>query len=370
MSETKSVVLSELIKKSNQINDVLDVVSEAEKKATYTRKSTTTINEGEVAYSEFPTYVKDTYGYQLLGWKWDGSLPDFGIKVFDVNSWPEIVQKFIPKYNPKQPHYFPDEFYDVVWGITRGYNVACRGKPGSGKTTGIKNFCALTGIPYARVNCSEGTTEDKFFGKNALQDGDTVPIYSPASLLAKHGGIMALEEWEMALQGVLVALLPAMEHPRYFDLSELLIGSEEQFIECNENFSMVMCSNTGGLGDMYGDYGGVNAQNKAVLDRIDIMKEFEYLPFNQEFTLLRHSYPDIDDKQLELIIRFGSALRNAFQKRDVSLPWSVRGLKTLCNGFLHYGDIKRTFKRLLSDKYSNENESIAVQTILDEILGT
>lgn len=91
-----------------------------------------------------------------------------------------------------------------------------------------------------------------------------------------------------------------------------------------------------------------------------------YLPAQQEVKLLSTMFPDVQDAAIERVVQFSSHLRVGFEKRSLSLPWSLRGMKSWIKGFRHYGHLGKAFETLLLPKWEKEDEQDAIRVLWQE----
>lgn len=93
-------------------------------------------------------------------------------------------------------------------------NVTFVGKPGTGKSHNVHAAAAACGLPIYVVNCSQNTDEDRFEGMTKIVDGKPMAIPTEAVKCFKEGGILLLEEVNLAQSAVIMgALGQAVEYP-------------------------------------------------------------------------------------------------------------------------------------------------------------
>ena len=104
---------------------------------------------------------------------------------------------------------------DRVKAIGKDYiNVTFTGKPGTGKTQLAYALGAATGMPVYTVSNSHNTDEDEYQGMTKMVDGKPTSVPTDALRCFEHGGILILEEVNLAAAAVVMgALGQAVEFP-------------------------------------------------------------------------------------------------------------------------------------------------------------
>lgn len=93
-------------------------------------------------------------------------------------------------------------------------NVIMLGKPGTGKTTTAEALSAATGLPIYTVKASKNTEEDTFEGMTKVVAGGFNFQATPFLEAFQNGGIIVIEEFNLADPGVMQgALGQAIEYP-------------------------------------------------------------------------------------------------------------------------------------------------------------
>lgn len=156
--------------------------------------------------------------------------------VIDPSYWDMDRRAFIPKLEKLNGFVPNDRFFTMVKMISNAFgkvmkrldeglygvdaigndylNFQMVGRPGTGKSTIADALGATFGLPVRVVANSKHTEEDVFTGMTKVQEGGFSFVETPFLDAFKNGGIILLEEYNLADPGVLMgALGQAIEKP-------------------------------------------------------------------------------------------------------------------------------------------------------------
>lgn len=141
-------------------------------------------------------------------------------------------------------------------------NLAWFGKPGSGKSFLADALGATLGLPVYHVGCSANTEESDFGKKPIVGKGGLETAPTPFWKAYKYGGIVVLEEPNLAKPGVMMgALSQALEKP--YILSE----DGAHYVQRHPLCVIIAAFNPG--------QAGTTAQNCAFYNRFNFWEEIE-----------------------------------------------------------------------------------------------
>lgn len=165
------------------------------------------------------------------------------------------------------------------------------GPTGCGKSSFIKQGYARLGTPLYRLTINEDTELAEIFGHYVLgENGQTIFRYGPASLAAKHGFPLLLDEIGRGNPAVMVGLNGLFEGGAF-----TITGNGETVIP-HPDFRVILTDNTNLAGDTSGNYITAMIQDKSILDRIGMTIEVGY-PEEEEKALLTEKFASLIDDQ-------------------------------------------------------------------------
>ena len=170
-----------------------------------------------------------------------------------------------------------------------GENLWFGGDKGTGKSETARQFAAMTGRAYTRINFHKYTTADDYAGAIGLENGATV--FKRGDFLTAFtcpSTVILLDEVSNADQGELATLNGFLE-PN----SAVSYGGSVQ--RRAPGVLVFAADNTLGNGDSSGRYAGTRTMNSALVDRFARIIKFTYLSKADEVnSLMRHTGCSID----------------------------------------------------------------------------
>lgn len=166
------------------------------------------------------------------------------------------------------------------------------GPTGCGKSSFIKQAYARLGTPLYRMTINNDTELAEIFGHYVLgENGQTIFRYGPASLAAKHGVPLLLDEIGRGNPAVMVGLNGLFEGGAF-----TITGNGETVVP-HKDFRIILTDNTNLAGDESGNYSTAMIQDKSILDRIGMTIEVGY-PVEEEKALLTEKLATLADDKL------------------------------------------------------------------------
>ena len=214
------------------------------------------------------------------------------------------------------------------------YPVFVTGLSGNGKTTMIEQVAAKLKRELFRVNITIETDEDDLLGGFRLIDGNTVWQDGPVVQAMKSGGILLLDECDLASTKAM-CLQPVLEGKGVF------LKKINQWVTPAPGFTVFATANTKGKGDEDGRFVGTNVLNEAFLDRFSATLEQEYPSRAQEMKMLKKRLDahGIDDAEfVENLCKWAEIVRKSYYEDAVDEIITTRRLINVCESFAIFGD--------------------------------
>lgn len=241
---------------------------------------------------------------------------------------PEKISTYVPWGN----------FKDVAQIVKAKIFYPCfiTGLSGNGKTTMVEQVCAKAKRDCYRVNITRQTDEDDLLGGFRLLNGNTVWQDGPVVSAMKSGGVLLLDEVDLASHNVM-CLQPVLEGKGVF------LKKIGEWVTPAPGFTVFATANTKGKGSDDGRFIGTGVMNEAFLDRFPVTLEQEYAPQNTEEKILRKAMEsvDIDDNDFaKHLTKWAGIIRKSFYEGGVDEIISTRRLVDIVKALAIFGGDK------------------------------
>ena len=211
----------------------------------------------------------------------------FGVHVVDAKGVPLNVDIWNDPSAPAiDPHFIwtADILQHLILSQDTGENVWFGGPKGTGKSETARQFAAVTGRAFKRINFHKYTSAEDYIGAVGLENGQTVFKRGDfLSAFTHPSTVILLDEVTNADPGELAPLNGFLE-PN----SAVSFGGSVQTRA--PGVLVFAADNTLGNGDDSGRYAGTRQMNSALVDRFARVVQFDYLPLQSEVeALVRHT---------------------------------------------------------------------------------
>ena len=268
-----------------------------------------------------------------------------------VSNVPEKDSLFIPQGQYKNVH-------DVVKS-QQFYPVFITGLSGNGKTFMVEQACAKLKRDMYRVNITIETDEDDLLGGFRLVNGETVWFDGPVVEAMKSGGILLLDEVDLASTKIM-CLQPVLEGKGIF------LKKINEWVKPADGFNVVATANTKGKGDDTGNFIGAGVLNEAFLERFPICLEAEYPTEATEIKILDkvfesagHTGSDVKDFARKLV-RWAQVIRTTYKEGAIDELISTRRLVHIVNAWGIFGQDKMKAVEMCIARFDDDTKSAMV----------
>ncbi|MGB4951027.1 MAG: MoxR family ATPase [Rhizobiaceae bacterium] len=146
-------------------------------------------------------------------------------------------------------------------------NVLIEGPTGPGKTMFSRAYAASRKRPFYRLPSNVGFDPSQFFGRYVPDGkGSYVWIDGPVTVLAKHGGILLVNEINFLPDRVATVLFGLLDDSREI----ILLDHENEVVKAHPELLIVA--------DMNPDYQGTRQLNAALRNRFEVQLFWDYDP--------------------------------------------------------------------------------------------
>jgi len=236
-----------------------------------------------------------------------------------------------------------DLFNDILnWMNGRDTDMALfYGPPGCGKTSSLRQFCALTNIPVYEKTVYRRMRFEELCCRAQLLNGNTLIEYGVLPKAMGHTGepgVLLLNEVDHAQEGVLTGLNEVAQG----DPLDLL--GFETVKPIRGEFKIACTANTGLFGDTTGLMRGAVRQNYAFTDRLWRF-ECGYLDAEREVELLRKKVQQMPERYARILVDIANEIRSAFMGVDsgadaLEITISTRSLIRWARGAIRYKGVE------------------------------
>jgi MoxR-like ATPase len=246
----------------------------------------------------------------------------FGVEVLDRKGDPMLVDIWNDPTAPAiDPHFIwtADILQHLLLSQDTGENVWFGGPKGTGKSETARQFAAMTGRAFKRINFHKYTSAEDYIGAVGLENGQTVFKRGDfLSAFTHPSTVILLDEVTNADPGELAPLNGFLE-PN----SAVSFGGSVQTRA--PGVLVFAADNTLGNGDDTGRYAGTRQMNSALVDRFARVIPFDYLPMDSEVeAVVRHT--GCDPKLAEHILRAVRVARSQVHSGEVIDAPSIRSV--------------------------------------------
>ncbi|NHH99700.1 MULTISPECIES: AAA family ATPase [Oceanimonas] len=241
----------------------------------------------------------------------------------------------------------PDVTLAILAGFTRNRRVLLQGLHGTGKSTHIEQVAARLNWPCVRVNLDGHISRLDLVGKDTivLEEGKQITRFQEGIVpwALRRPVALIFDEFDAGRPDVMFVIQRILEQDGKFTLLD-----QNQVITPNPHFRLFATANTVGLGNVTGLYHGTQQINQAQMDRWNIVAKLDYLPREDEISIIQGKVPRYNDARgFELIssmVAVAELTRAGFAAGDLSTLMSPRTLIAWAENTEIFGDAALAFR--------------------------
>ena len=311
----------------------------------------------EVVVGTGQKFFKDMFGFKAPSGR------EHALRVFQPEDWPDEVRCFIPKLDPL--YIWPKENTEkVVAALLNGDKTLIIGPTGSGKSSLIKNVCAILNIPFIRINFFNQVEYSAVFGMPKITGGTMTYEHGPIGILGTYGGVLCLDEFSSANSDITMSLQYVLEDQGQIYLPDYPGPASERIINPHEHFRIVCTDNTELQGDTTGRHAGTNVQNTATLDRFQTVIKHDYLNKEHEKKVLKNVAPEIPDGWVKDMLTLSSLVRDSYEKQNIGITMSPRTLINWARKSAYWGEPLLALKLCWFDKLISDDRKVVNEFVM------
>lgn len=289
---------------------------------------------------------------------------DFDVTVYEDSDWPEWARPMIPKVD--EAYVFSPYHTErlLAFSLRPAKRAAfLHGPTGSGKSTLPEQICARLRIPMFRINLSRDSTSESLMGgikTKPNEHGNIMLDWSPGpiELAAMCGGWVLIDEFSFTPPGTNTAMQRVLERGGDLYL-EAKPNEHERLVKPKGTFKMIATDNTRLQGDSNGNFVGTHVQNEATINRFQLTLHVPYMDEDHELALVKGKVPTIDDTQLKRMREAAKLIRTAYDKGEITLTLSPRGLIEWAEEAVFWDDVATAFCDTFWNKLGTDAQAVA-----------
>ena len=241
----------------------------------------------------------------------------------------------------------------ILAGFKHDRRVMIQGYHGTGKSTHIEQVAAKLNWPCIRINLDSHISRIDLIGKDmiVLKDGKQITEFREGLLpwAIQNPVALVFDEYDAGRPDVMFVI------QRILEISgKLTLLDQNRIIRPHPFFRLFSTTNTVGLGDTSGLYHGTQQINQGQMDRWSIVSALNYLPHEDELTIVSAKAKSFNNKNgkeiISKMIRVADLTRNSFVNGDISTVMSPRTVLTWAQNSEIFDDLGLSFKLTFLNK--------------------
>jgi len=265
----------------------------------------------------------------------------------------------------------PETTIAILVAFKHNRRLLIQGYHGTGKSTHIEQVAARLNWPCIRVNLDSHISRIDLIGKDAivLRDGKQVTEFREGILpwALQNPCALVFDEYDAGRPDVMFVIQRVLEVD-----GKMTLLDQNRVIHPHPAFRLIATANTIGLGDTTGLYHGTQQINQGQLDRWNLVTTLNYLPHDQEATIVLSKVPGYDTdegrKTVDAMVEVADLTRAGFMNGDISTVMSPRTVITWAENTEIFEDLGTAFRMTFLNK-CDELERPAVAEYFQRCFG-
>ena len=296
------------------------------------------------------------------------NLPDTTVPVKETFGFESSM--VVPAYSVGDayvPDIDPDYLFDpqttmaILAGFAFNRRVMISGYHGTGKSTHIEQVAARLNWPCVRINLDSHVSRIDLVGKDAIvvKEGMQVTEFRDGILpwAYQHNVALVFDEYDAGRPDVMFVIQRVLESS-----GRLTLLDQSRVIRPHPAFRLFATANTVGLGDTTGLYHGTQQINQAQMDRWSIVTTLNYLPHDDEVSIVLSKAKHYDNAEgreiVSKMVRVADMTRSAFMNGDLSTVMSPRTVIMWAENAEIFGNVGFAFRLTFLNKCDELERSV------------
>lgn len=291
---------------------------------------------------------------------------DHVISTYPLDHFPEALRRDIPEVNPFHV-WDPDVLEAIHMSHKLNVKNLLTGFPGSGKSTSIKEYAALIGQPFMKINGKSGIDGSAFIGFLWASNGGTEYAEGLLPVAMRNGYLLCVDEVFKIPPEIQMNFQTVYEEGGTLLLDEKPGLLADKLVQPHPDFRLMATDNCLGTGDNFEKFGATQVQDTSTLDRFGITVMVPYMEQKIETATLFRMYPTAHEDSINRLVKAAGLIREAYRVSNVSLTLSMRGLKVmarlLSQGVSEYAAFVMVYLSKLADDAEINTAKAFVDTV-------
>lgn len=285
------------------------------------------------------------------------------ITTYAEDHFPEPIRADIPEVNIYHA-WNADVLESIHMAHTLNVKNLLNGFPGSGKSTSTEQYGAWVRQPYMKLNGKSGIDGSAFIGFLWANSTGTQFAEGLLPVAMRNGYLLTIDEVFKIPAEVQMNFQTVYEENGFLLLDEKPGLLADKLVHPHPDFRLMATDNCLGTGDSFEKFGATQVQDSSTLDRFGLTVLVPYLPLSVEVGVLHQMYPNIKEASLSRLVKTAGLVREAYQKSNVSLTLSMRGLKVMARLMAQGVSELHAFTMTYTSKLADDAEINTVQSFI------